>query len=91
MRYFLVDVEKLGAAIKYPEVRHKNYQNAGYNASLNNKITDTAQCIWAAEENINLVVDAEENNDGDKIEEITAIEAQTYIEQWQADKDALNI
>ena len=88
MRYFLVQVDKLGAFMKHPEISHKNYKNAGYDAGLNDNISTSTQCIWVAEDNIDLVSDAEA--DGDKIQEITDIEAQTYIEQWKADKDILS-
>lgn len=90
MRYFLVDVERIGSFIKHPEIGHKKYKNAGYNSGLNDKTVDKLQCIWVAEDDVDLVADAENNGDGDKIEEITADEAQDYIEQWQNDKDALN-
>ena len=89
MRYFLVQVNKLGAFMKHPEINHKNYKNAGYDTGLNDITSNYAQCIWVAEDTVDLVSDAEVNNDSDKIQEITDIEAQNYIEQWKADKDLL--
>lgn len=73
MKFYHVQVFKLGAYIKHPNVGHKNYHNAGYNSDL-------TECIWIAEDNVAM------NASG--VIEITQTEAETYLTQWQAEKDS---
>lgn len=74
MKSYLVSVTKLGSVVKHPDVGHKDYQNAGYNP-------DMTECIWVAEDDVNMNVDG--------VEEIPFEEAEELLEKWGEEKAAL--
>ncbi len=68
MKTYLATVTVIGSAVFHPKVTHKNYQNAGYSP-------DIKQCIWVAEDHIDMDVSG--------VEEITQEQAESYLEAWK--------
>lgn len=68
MKFYLVELKKYGAYIKYPDVGHKKYKIAGYSP-------DMKQSIWIVEEE-NVPMNSPE------VTEITEQDAVDILDLW---------
>jgi|GEM_PF-6656646 len=73
MKYYLINTDKIGTSFSYPDVGHKDYSNCGYSP-------DETQCIWRAEDSVDMKVEQSA-----QIQEITKTEAKNILAQWGVD------